>query len=94
MFEFASRHVHPAIQGKECSLGSGNCALYKCGMRLSTLMTGVIMCCQHFGPHGKSVSLRICYYYPLGQLQGSEMAVTGSTWQLLQGRHVHPVTTM
>ena len=40
-----------AIPGKECSLGSGNCALYKCGIEMYP-MTGVIICCKRFGPHG------------------------------------------
>ena len=54
MFEFCQRHCRLLyIPGKECSLGSGNCALYKCGIEMYP-MTGVIIRCKRFGPHGKS----------------------------------------
>ena len=59
MFEFASAIIG-CYTGKECSQGSGNCALYKCGIEMYP-MTGVIIRCSALGLMGKA-HIKISYY--------------------------------
>ena len=63
MFEFASAIIGCYIPGKECSLGSGNCALYiKCGIEMYPMTGVIIYVVSALGLMGKA-RIKISYYY-------------------------------